>query len=364
MRAAAWFTTPLRDGAATLVCWAVAHVVRVISIAAWAGTGGACTVQPGAGTSATSANTVGTATVDPTSGDDDGETMASSTAADGTASTTMADKLDVGTMPGSGCEYVDMLFVIDNSDSMETYQQALADQFPAFVAAMFAELPAGIGVHVGITTTEFDAGCEAAETTGNCQSTATIDEVQMHYMPPTEGNDGGNGSQGRLFQWSGQQYFAANTDDDPAALSTWFSGAATAAGENGCSFEMPVAAAGWASHLANAVTNDGFIRDQGGLLVVFFLTDEPDKSPEATAVYTGMILDAKAECGGAECVFISGLVPPCVSDINQKLWQFMTSFGMDDPPHGDIVDTAQYDEVVGAALAGAVAEACANIPVG
>ena len=322
-------------------------------------------MQPGAGTGATPVATDVTATVASATGDDaDTTAVASSTTADGPVDTTMAEKLDVDQLPGSGCEYVDMLFVIDNSASMETYQQALADQFPAFVEAMFTELPAGIGVHVGITTTEFDAGCEAAETTGNCQSTASLDDVQMHYVPPTEGNDGVNGSQGRLFQWSGQNYFAASTDDDPAALSTWFSGAATAAGENGCSFEMPVAAAGWATHLANAVTNDGFIRDEGGLLVVFFLTDEPDKSPESTATYEAMLLDAKADCGGAECVFVSGLVPPCVTDINQKLWQFMTLWSDEEPRWGDIGDTAQYDDVVGEALAGAVAEACANIPVG
>lgn len=340
----------------------MAYVFRVLAIASSAA---ACTVQPGAGTSATSVVTVGDATIDPVTGDDDGTSTASSGAAtDGPADTTEGDKLDVATMPGSGCQYVDMLYVIDNSDSMETYQQALADQFPAFVDAMFTELPAGIGVHVGITTTEFDAGCEAAETTGNCQSTASLEDVQSHYMPPTEMNDGGNGSQGRLFQWSGQYYFDTTTDDDPAELSTWFSGAATAAGENGCSFEMPVAAAGWATHLANAVTNDGFVRDEGGLLVVFFLTDEPDKSPESTATYEAMILDAKADCGGAECVFVSGLVPPCVSDINQKLWQFMTLFDDEDPQWGDILDTAQYDDVVGEVLATAVAEACANIPVG
>jgi len=324
----------------------------------------ACTVQPGVGTSASSAMTIASSVG--TEDDDDGSTAATADGSSGTAadgSTTMTEKLDVGTQPGSGCQYVDMLFVIDNSDSMETYQQALAAQFPAFVEAMYAELPPDIGVHVGITTTEFDAGCEAAEATGNCQSTASLAEVQSHYIPPTDGNDGGNGSQGRLFQWSGQFFFETTTDDDPAALSTWFSGAATAAGENGCSFEMPVAAAGWAADPANDATNAGFIRDEGALLVVFFLTDEPDKSPESKDVYGDMILAAKQNCGGADCVFMSGLIPPCVLDVNQKLWQFLTLFDAE-PPWGDIVDTASYDEVVGATLAGAVAEACANIPVG
>lgn len=326
----------------------------------------ACTVQPGAGTSATSAMTIGSVSVGTEDGAEE-STTATGASSDATAvdgSTTSEEKLDVGVMPTNGCEYVDMLFVIDNSASMETYQQALAAQFPAFVEAMYAELPPSIGVHVGITTTDFDSGCEAAETTGNCQSTATLEDVQSHYIPPTDGNDGGNGSQGRLFQWSGQLFFETTTDDDPAELSTWFSGAATAAGESGCSFEMPVAAAGWAADPANDATNAGFIRDEGALLVIFVLTDEPDKSPESTAIYGDKILATKQACGGAECIFMSGLIPPCVLDVNQKLWQFMTLFGAEDPPWGDIVDTAGYDEIVGATLAGAVAEACANISVG
>ena len=73
---------------------------------------------------------------------------------------------------------------------------------------------------------------------------ASFDEVQSHYIPPTDGNDGGNGSQGRLFEWAGQRWFETNSVADPAPLEAWFADAATAAGEDGCSFEMPVAGAG------------------------------------------------------------------------------------------------------------------------
>lgn len=271
------------------------------------------------------------------------------------------EKLDVEV--AMGCQYVDLLFVIDNSASMQTYQQALADEFPGFAQSMFDVLPAGVDVHVAITTTDFDVGCDAAESTSNCQSTATLDEVESHYIPPTAGHDGGNGTQGRLFSWSGQRWFETTTDSNPAELVTWFSGAATAAGEDGCSFEMPVAAAGWATDPANATTNDGFLRDEGGLFVVFFLTDEPDKSPESRSVYGQMVLDAKAGCGGRKCVFVSGLIPACTIDINQKLWQFMELFGDEPPPWGDIVETSGYSELFGDALATAVAQACADIPV-
>ncbi len=137
--------------------------------------------------------------------------------------------------------------------------------------------------------------------------------------------------------------------------------AAVSAGEEGCSFEMPVAAAGFATHLANAVTNDGFLRDEGGLLVVFFLTDEPDKSVESDETYRDMILEAKEGCGGEACVYVGGLVPQCIEGVNQKLWQFMNQFPAA-PIYGDIEDTQAYAQVFGDALAGAIAEACANVP--
>ena len=271
--------------------------------------------------------------------------------------------LDLPPPGGAGCEAIDFLFVIDNSESMATHQQRLGEQFPSFITAMFDALPEGISVHVGLTTTDFDEGCEAPESTMNCQSTATVDEVESHYQRPDDGSDGGNGTQGRLFSYSNTTFFEINADDDPTPLSDWFSEAAVAAGEDGCSFEMPVAAAGFAAHSANDDTNAGFIRDSGALLVVFFLTDEPDKSPESRTIYEQMLLDAKTECGGAQCIFVGGLIPACTLDVNQKLWQFMSSL-QDEPHWADIETTTDYADVFGDALAAAIAEACANIPEG
>lgn len=317
----------------------------------------ACAVDTSRGPATTAAVT-NTTTTPAETGDETATTSSGGSSAEGTT----GEKLDVGIML-PGCQAIDMLFVIDNSSSMQTFQEALAAQFPSFIDAVFESVPPGINVHVGITTTDFDTQCADAEAAANCQTSSSFDEVQMHYNPPTGGSDGGNGSQGRLFEYGGQRYFEVESSDDPAALSEWFSAAATAAGESGCSFEMPIAAAGFATHPANAEANEGFLRDDGALLVIFFLTDEPDKSPESETVYADMILEAKAGCGGADCVFVGGLAPGCIVDTNQKLWQFMEAF-REDPPFGDIVDTINYDDYVGVALATAVAEACANIPVG
>lgn len=296
-------------------------------------------------------------------GDDNESTAATGTATAVVDETSAGDKLDAPPQDPGGCQYIDFLFVIDNSASMATYQMALTEQFPEFISQMYDALPPNIDVHVGLTTTDFDTGCDAQEATQNCQSTATLAEVQSHYIRPDMMNDGGNGTQGRLFSFAGRTYFETNSSEDPAALSTWFSQAAVAAGEEGCSFEMPVAAAGFATHLANAVTNDGFLRDESGLFVIFFLTDEPDKSVESDETYRDMVLAAKAGCGGEACVFVSGLVPDCIVGVNQKLWQFMNQFSDEEPIWGDIKLTQQYANVFGDALAGAIAEACAMVPI-
>lgn len=272
-----------------------------------------------------------------------------------------------------GCGAVDVLFVIDNSKSMAEFQMALAAAFPEFVDAMIDNLPENVDLHVGITTTDFtcqvagdDACCPDACPVGStqCQIGTTPEEVDLlmsFYEPPTGGSNGSNGGQGRLFVHDGMAYYALNTKDDPAGLKAWFTGAAVAAGEQGSSLEMPVAAAGYTFTPANAMANAGFLRSSDAILLIVFLTNDPDASLEPVAVYRDMVLDAKGEC--PECILTAGLLKTCVPAENQRLWQFMTSFG-DEPIWGDIEEKTGYAEVVGLALAGTLADACINIPVG
>ena len=292
------------------------------------------------------------------------------------SSTGPAMKLDlppaVDLPPAAGCGAVDMLFVIDNSASMGQFQMALADAFPQFVDAMYANLPADISLHVGITTTDFyctkpgEACCPSQCSIGNtgCQIGSTPEEVEKlatYYNPPTGGDNGVNGSQGRLFIHDDQAFFVSNTSEDSAPLKTWFTGAAIAAGEQGSSIEMPVAAAAFALDPVNAATNAGFVRDNDAILLIVFLTNDPDASLQPLADYEAMVLAAKQNC--PECVLTAGLLKACVPDEQQRLWQFMTAFG-DLPIWRDIEAKSEYAEVVGGALASALVEACENIPVG
>lgn len=278
--------------------------------------------------------------------------------------------VDMGSLE-PGCGAVDILFVVDNSKSMAEYQMALAAAFPQFVDAMIDNLPTNVSLHVGLTTTDFtcanvgDPCCPDLCPVGNtlCQIGSTpeeIDALKSFYHPPTESDNGVNGSQGRLFEYDGLAYFETNTSDDPAALKTWFTGAAIAAGEQGSSLEMPVAAAGFAANPVNA-GNTGFIRNTDAILLIVFLTNDPDASLESVISYRDMVLAAKGNC--PECVLTAGLLKSCVPAENQRLWQFMKAFG-DDPIWSDIEKKTDYAKVVGQSLATTLTEACLNIPVG
>lgn len=279
-------------------------------------------------------------------------------------------EFDAGANDGSasGCTAVDMLFVIDNSGSMGFYQEGLAQTFPGFVDAMFANLPAGTDLHVGITTTDGLYGGQCSEGTSNCQSNHTEAEIAMNFTPPTATMNMTNGGQGRLYEWQGQRYYATNTSGDKTGLQQWFSSAATSAGENGCSIEMASAGAGYVAHPANAATNAGFIRDEGAVLVVFVLSDEPDKSPEPVAPYADMLRQAKSACGGDKCILGAGIVGMSCYDspVDPTLKTFLNSFG-EPPIIGDIglpfpgQPPPDYSAVVGNALAQVIKQACDEI---
>jgi hypothetical protein len=294
----------------------------------------------------------------------------------GEATSDTAPKLDIGTQQdfggqdteaAKGCVAVDLLFVIDNSPSMGPYQEALSAAFPLFVDEIFAALPPATDLHVGITNTSFFVG-SCSESTNNCKSTSSEAEIQAHYTSPADQNNGENGGQGRLFQWEGKGFFAAHTDDDPGALKSWFSAAATAAGETGCSFEMPAAAAGWAADPVNAATNAGFIRDEGAVLMVFVLSDEPDKSAEPVSQWVDKLVAAKSGCGGLECILAAGLVSDFCYDhpADTTLKDFLESFS--EPPITGSIGSVfpndpppDYSGVVGQALAQVIGQKCDEI---
>ncbi len=281
-----------------------------------------------------------------------GGTGASTGAADG-SSDEGGIKLDVGPQGdvpagcsaddtcGEGCTGVDLLFVIDNSGSMGDYQEALGLAFPAFAQTLSDVLPAGTNVHVAVTSTEMAYSSEGNTAINNGSCSFIGDGDQSHeafYVPPTELDSGRNGAQGRLYDpGGGQTYFEFITGGDLTGAQAWFA-SATDIGEGGSNIEMATAPVGWAFDPVNDATNAGFLRDEGAVLVIFFLQDEPDQSPAMVeGVPTGTwvldrVADAKAGCGGLPCVLAGGFLQEnaCWADGNLPVDDFMA--GMGAPP--------------------------------
>ena len=274
-----------------------------------------------------------------------------------------------GEMGGAcSCTAVDILFVIDNSGSMESAQDAIGQAFPQFADAMVEVLPPGTSLHVGVTSTEM--GYASSGSTTNCTANSNGQPTSDFYITPDQQDTGKNGAQGRLYVAQGKPYYEISTDATPQelqGLKDWFV-AAAAIGTGGSNIEMSSAPAGWVAHPANDATNAGFIRDEGAVMVVFFLQDEPDQTPGE--VVTGaelldMLAAKKAGCGGATCIIGGGMIDQACAG-QTPIGDFLAGMGapavtqnfpfLADPTPQDFV-TLLKDT-----LAGVIAQKCDEIP--
>ena len=319
---------------------------------------------------------------DGSSGDGDGDPASGDGDGDASTSGVKLDTLPAETSAGDGpmdenCDFVDLLFVIDNSVSMGGYQAALGLAFPQFANTLTSVLPSGVNVHVGVTSSEMGYAASGSTSIFNGMCTFEGDGMpgDTFYVTPDMQNTGKNGAQGRLFDpGGGEYYFDFNTDDlgQLAALEAWFDQAA-AIGTGGSNIEMTLAPAGWAMDMANDATNSGFVRDEGAVLVVFFMTDEPDQTPVMIGNQTGgqfildMVASAKAGCGGLDCVIGGGFLEASACE-DQPLDEFLA--GLPDPaqvaplpddnlPPQQAAD--QMNELLADTLADAIAGKCDEI---
>lgn len=285
-------------------------------------------------------------------------------------------KLDVGPGddpdampdPTTGCTAVDVLFVVDNSASMTSYQDALVSAFPSFVTAMDEQLPPDTDLHVGVTTSSF-CGPQShnSHSENNCVAAETSAQMLSAYLTPDMETVAGNGYQGRLVEFQGDRFFSATTGDatSMAALGSWFAGAA-AVGSSGCSFEYNAAGAAHVFHPANADHNDGFLRDAGAVLLVVFLSDEADQSLEVDTLdnLVDLTLAAKSECGGADCIITAGIFSEFCTPDQNAAFAYASSFG-EVPTWGEIGSffgpPPDYSAVIGEALGQVVAQTCDEI---
>lgn len=187
-------------------------------------------------------------------GDDGGGTAPKLDVGDGAGS----DGLGEGGNDDTGCHAVDLLFVIDDSISMDDEQAGLIAAFPDFIDAMQTELADTDGYHIGVVTTDEYAGdtsCGQARGTlvtrtgGTASSNAVCDPYSSGKRFMTEQDD-----LDARFACAAQVGTAGDPDERPmesmlAALSP--------------------------GQLTMGGCNEGFLRNDA-LLVVVVVTDEED----------------------------------------------------------------------------------------
>ena len=283
----------------------------------------------------------------------------------------------------AGCTSVDLVFVIDNSGSMGGYQAALGLAFPAFAETLDTALPPGTNLHVGVTSTEmgYSSGGSTSISNGTCNFTGDDGMPNdAFYVTPDVMDSGRNGAQGRLYDpGGGQTYFEYTTGTGGAqldALESWFSSAANI-GTGGSNIEMSGAPAGWVADASNDATNAGFIRDEGSVLVVFFMQDEPDQTPTQVAgqptgaLMLDKLIAAKAGCGGIDCIIAGGFLNAnaCSATGNLPLDDILEGVGeapiVQPLPNDNLAPQVAADEmnvVLSGTLAEVIAQTCDEIP--
>lgn len=202
-------------------------------------------------------------------GETDAPSVGTSTTGDSTATGSDDGELPVFDLPpggnesgalppgDEGCTKVDLVFVIDNSESMSGEQANLIASFPGFIDAMQQTLADADSYHIGITTTDDNSSNMAG-----CRTDGTL-------VTATAGENSSNQQCGPYLEGS----YMTDLDD----LDSTFSCAAQV-GTGGIPFERPMdtlRAAVGPTHQGPGGCNEGFIRDDA-LLVAVIITDEED----------------------------------------------------------------------------------------
>lgn len=212
-------------------------------------------------------------------------------------------KLDVSAQPGlSECTLVDLLFVIDNSNSMVAEQANLIASFDGFIAGIQQNLDEVNDYHLGVVTTDAYA----------LNQPAACRELGALVTSSAAGSCG---------PWAEGRYISLADELAPAFT------CAADVGPDGDTNERQIAAALRAigPELAGpGGCNEGFIRDDA-LLVLVLITDEDDPgapipghgSPGNPNTWFAEIVERKGVESNVVVLALAGLPPPnaCNNDV-------------------------------------------------
>jgi hypothetical protein len=179
-----------------------------------------------------------------------------------------AGMAEVALIPVTANGDVDLLFVIDDSNSVADHQIALENGFPAFVSTLNAFAGGLPNLHIGVVTPDLgtkgadDAqpgpalpGCSGAGKAGALQANGAT-QIQGNFIIDSHNPDG------------------TRTTNYTGTLADAFRALASV-GSAGCAFDQSIEAAKLA--LDNNPSNVGFMRP-GANLGIIFLTDNDDCS--------------------------------------------------------------------------------------
>jgi hypothetical protein len=162
------------------------------------------------------------------------------------------------------CDTVDILFVIDNSSSMEAEQKNLVANFPKFIEQIEAIDPPIESYRLGVVSTDIGAGPYEGTMMGNCKPDG--DDGKLQHAPK------GINCASSYPKWL----------EGPSAQTAQDFGCIAELGLEGCGYEQPMEAA--LRGLTAQTYNDGFLRRNAPLAIIF-ITDEDDCSAKDTTLF-------------------------------------------------------------------------------
>lgn len=210
---------------------------------------------------------------------------------------------------------VDMLWVIDNSHSMEEEQRNLAANFPALVEALTApididgdgdeDFPPVEDLRVGIVTTDMGTGASSTIGCDESGDDGALVDAARGIDPDCEGMTVGP-----------PPWMVYNLGDDVEAFSQRFACLAQL-GTEGCGYEqhLDAVAAALTTHAGPGGANEGFLRETS-LVVIVIVTDEDDCSATGDALFASTAAaDGEFGLPGTRCAFNPDQLSPISSFI-------------------------------------------------
>jgi hypothetical protein len=175
-------------------------------------------------------------------------------------------------VPQTARNKVDILFMVDNSDSMKPKQDELKARFPQLIQQLrdFASRGLPAWYHLGVVTSDLGAGASNSCAKGGDGGRLNVTDRSDPKQPKSCGLGGGV-SYLDFNQLDGSANVVGTVEDAFQCIAS--------VGVAGCGFEHQLESV-YQALTANTAENQGFLRDDAALVVVF-LTDEDDCSAPA-----------------------------------------------------------------------------------